>query len=109
MVEYTDLHDLDRETFLCKALWTHAWSKNPSPKNIDGEIARMSTAMLCLVCDRCGRERYDYIDSQGRLLGRYYKNPTGYPRTHKFTGDELRAEMLSRSVLVRKFRHNGKR
>lgn len=105
--EYTDITEISDSIFLCKAFWSHAWSKNPSPQNIDSDIARMADVMLCLRCTRCKRERYDYIGRNGELIGRYYKNPIGYPKTHHFHADGLRAEMIRRSILVE--RYNGKK
>jgi hypothetical protein len=101
---YTDLGDLGTDIFTCKMLWAHAWANNPSPKHIDGEVAQLAYRILCLRCTRCRRERYDYLGSRGELIGRYYRNPVGYPKTHRFDGDGLRAELIRRSLWVR----NGK-
>ena len=99
-IDYTELDELQESIFLCKALWQHAWARNTSPKNIDGSVARMSYRILCLRCTRCGRERYDYLGSKGQRIGRYYVNPRGYPRTHRFGSEQLMSEMIRRSVLV---------
>lgn len=108
MDDYTELRHIDDDIFLCKAFWSHAWDQNPTPQNIDGDIARTAFRMLCLRCVRCQRERYDYIARDGSLIGRYYKNPIGYPRTHRSSGDMLRAEMIRRSLLVTRWSKNGK-
>jgi hypothetical protein len=100
---YTDLRSLDEPVLICKALWGHEWENNPSPQHIDGQVARLAHRMLCIRCTRCGRERYDYIGRNGDLIGRYYKNPNGYPKTHRFGGDELRLELIRRNVLVQRY------
>jgi hypothetical protein len=106
-VDYTELDELTEGIFLCKALWQHPWEKNPSPRNINGEVARRAYRILCLRCTRCRRERYDYLGSKGQRIGRYYVNPHGYPKTHRFTSDQLMLEMIRRSVLVTTY--NGKK
>jgi hypothetical protein len=105
-----DIRDLDDPILLCKALWGHNWDDNPSPRNIDGAVARLAHRMLCLRCSRCHRERYDYIGRNGDLIGRYYKNPNGYPRTPRFLGDQLRLELIRRNLLVQRYsRQTAKR
>lgn len=104
MTEYTDLQDVADNFFTCRLLWSHAWEKNPSPQNIDGEIAKYCYAMMCLRCVRCGRERYDYLGATGDLIGRYYKNPNGYPKLRRYAADTLRAETIRRSLLIQRRR-----
>lgn len=99
-LEYTELVDVGNDILTCKLLWAHRWDRNPSPRNIRGEVARMAYRILCLRCSRCRRERYDYIDTHGGLIGRYYVNPVNYPRTRRHNGDELRAEAIARELMV---------
>jgi len=98
--EYTDIAELGNDILTCKALWAHDWGKNPSPKNIDGTVARLAYRIVCLRCKRCKRERYDYLSSTGSRIGRYYRNPVGYPKTRRLANDDLWAEMIARSLLV---------
>lgn len=98
--EYTDLADLGDDVLMCKALWQHDWSKNPSPKRIDGQVARIAHRIVCLRCKRCKKERYDYRDINGRKIGRYYRDPVNYPHTKKLTDEILWGEMIERSLLV---------
>jgi hypothetical protein len=103
-VEYTDITELGDDLLTCKALWAHDWGKNPSPKQIDGMLARMATWIVCLRCKRCRRERYTYLDSTGRKMGpHYYRNPVGYPKTRRMDNDALWAEMAARSLLVQTY------
>jgi len=99
--EYTDIGELGNDVLLCKALWQHDWGKNPSPKYIDGPIARLAYRMVCLRCKRCKRERYTYLNERGQKIApHYYKNPVGYPKTRRLGNDDLWAEMIARSLLV---------
>jgi hypothetical protein len=48
------------------------------------------------------------LDSKGRRIGKpYYKNPVDYPKTHRIMGDDVRAEMIKRSLFVMQM-SNGK-
>jgi hypothetical protein len=106
--EYTDVTDLSDKLLICKALWQHDWDDNPSPRNIDGPVARMAHAMVCLRCSRCRRERYTYLDSKGNRIGPHrYFNPKDYPKTHQMTNQVLWSEMIKRSLLVRPYQANG--
>ena len=107
VAEYTDITDLGDDILVCRALWAHDWAKNPSPKRIDGEVARMAFRIVCLRCKRCRRERYDYLDTQARLIGRYYRNPENYPKTRRMTNEVLWGEIISRSLLVQTYNGDG--
>lgn len=106
--EYTDIPELGDDVLTCKALYQHDWGKNPSPKHIDGMVARMAHVMVCLRCKRCKRERYDYLSSTGHRIGRYYRNPVGYPKMHRYSNEDMWTEMISRSLLVSTYEANGK-
>jgi hypothetical protein len=99
--EYTTLDELPDSLLTCKALWMHDWGKNPSPDIPRGMLARMASFIVCLRCKRCKRERYTFLDSKGRKLGAHqYRNPIGYPKTHRLDNDSLWGEMVNRSLLV---------
>jgi hypothetical protein len=100
VLEYTDISELGDDILVCKALWAHDWAKNPSPKHIDGAVARIAHVIVCLRCKRCRRERYDYLGIHGQRIGRYYRNPVNYPKTRRLTNDALWTEMIGRSLLV---------
>jgi hypothetical protein len=105
-IEYTELDELGDDIFTCKMLWAHAWDKNPTPKHIDGAVARIAYRILCLRCRRCRRERYDYLGRHGELIGRYYRDPIGYPKTRRANGDAMRTELIRRSLWVQEW-NNG--
>lgn len=107
-IKYTDIKKVSDAVAICRSLWSHAWDDNPNADAIDGDVARIAYRILCLRCIRCGRERYDYIDRNGGLIGRYYRNPVDYPRLTRYLGDELRVELIRRSLLVRRYT-NSKR
>jgi hypothetical protein len=107
LLEYTALEDIGDSVLTCKTLWSHAWSKNPTPRHIKGDVARMATYIICLRCTRCRRERYEYLNSRGeRITKPQYRDPVGYPHTRRASGDDFRAECIRRNVLVSTY--NGK-
>lgn len=108
VIDYVGIKDIDDDIFKCKLFYSHAWDVNVSPQNIDGQIAKMAYRVLALRCERCGREKYEYINRRGERIAKpYYKNPVGYPKTHRLSGDELRVEMLRRAILVQTY--NGRK
>ena len=107
-LEYTPVDELPDSLLTCKALWAHDWGKNPSPTYPTGMLAKMASFIVALRCKRCRRERYTYLDSKGRRLGpHYYRNPIGYPKTHRMDSDTLWIEMTARSLLVTPITSNG--
>jgi hypothetical protein len=108
---YTDLGDLSKDVLTCKAVHSHAWEDNPHFELAHPRV-RPAYAILALRCTRCGRERFDFLSRNGTRNGRpYYRNPVNYPKTHRYSGQELMAELLSRQLLVHnlgKSRRNGK-
>jgi hypothetical protein len=100
VLDYTEINELSDDLLICKALWQHDWAKNPTPKQIDGAVARLAHRMVCLRCKRCRRERYDYLGLHGQRIGRYYRNPVNYPKTKRLTNTALWGEMIERSLLV---------
>jgi hypothetical protein len=104
VTEYTELRNLPEDVFKCKVLWAHDMDDNPTPQHIDGQIARSAYRIVALRCTRCGRERYIYLNSRGEKIGNYYKDPIDYPKTHRYTSDELWREAIKRSVLVRDYK-----
>lgn len=100
-VDYTDLEDLADNILICRAMWQHPWSKNPTPRPPRGPVALMASYIIAVRCTRCRRERYEYLDSKGVRLGKpYYRDPKGYPKMRRTDGDHLRAELIRRSLWV---------
>lgn len=81
----------------------HSWDENPSPE-VTSYYNRQW--LMALRCVRCLTERYDWMNQAGEIIGRWYKYPVYY-RTLKAKRMEFRAEMVSRSLLVQRYR-NGK-
>jgi hypothetical protein len=103
MIEYTDLHELDDVYLICKARGRHKMDINPSPGTVDSWRAQAASYVIPWRCERCGRECYEFLDSVGQRVGApYYRNPVDYPHTHRLNGDDIRAEMISRSLLIRR-------
>lgn len=98
-VEYSELSDLNDEILQCKLFYGHEWDKL-NDYEINSELARYSDAVLALRCVRCHRERFDYLDVTGNLIGRYYRNPNHYPRTHRLPVVDIRREVMFRGLLV---------
>jgi len=114
-MEPVDITDLDDVYLICKARSRHKFDVNPSPSTVDSWRSQAASYVIPWRCERCGRECYEFMDSQGRRIGTpYYRNPIDYPRTHRLLGDTVRAEMIRRSLLVKrlvegKIQNNGAR
>lgn len=102
-IEISDLRD---KFLLCRGLG-HSWDDNPNGE-VDSELFRQSTAAVALRCVRCKTERFDYLDSNLEVFQRYYRYPDYYTTIPGYTRPDIRAEMMSRSLLIRR-RRNGKR
>jgi|SRR5215471_1323162 len=103
MVTYYSLDELDDAYLICKARTRHKMDLNPTPQTIRGWRSQAATWVIPWRCERCGRECYEFLDSQGRRIGTpYYTNPVDYPHTHRILGDEVRAEMIRRGVFVKR-------
>ena len=109
-MDYADVNELEDGVLQCKYYRTHAWERNPNVDISGLPTVQYAMYVACSVCLRCGRERIEYIDRMNRRIGKpYLRNPIGYPRTHLLQSDSLRAEMLRRSILIQRFRRNGRR
>jgi hypothetical protein len=96
--------DLQDAFLVCRTIG-HAWDDNPHAE-VDSDLFKASRGCLALRCTRCFTERFDYLDNQMAVFQRYYRYPQGY---EGIKGEErfapaLRAEMFSRSLLIRKAR-----
>jgi hypothetical protein len=106
MREFMDIHDLQDEFVVCRALG-HSWDDNPGAV-VDSELFKAAQGVLALRCVRCTTERFDYIAKDMTVWQRYYRYPAKYTTIPgQGTRPNLRAELFKRSLLVR--RHNGKR
>jgi hypothetical protein len=104
--ELMEIHELTDKFLMCRALG-HSWDDNPNPE-IDSELYHTSRAAAFLRCVRCHTERFDYLDQELKVFYRYYRYPKKYTTIPGYTRPDVRAEMLSRSLLIRS-RRNGKR
>jgi hypothetical protein len=104
--EKLEIHELTDKFLMCRMLG-HSWDDNPNGE-VDSEYFRHSKGALALRCTRCRTERYDYLDNSMQVFQRYYKYPKRYTTIPGYTRPDVRAEMLSRSLLIRG-RRNGKR
>ena len=90
------LTDLRAEYVQCRALG-HQWdSFQPLQRK-----AAWGT-LLSLRCVRCGKERFDTVDSLGNLSTRSYNDPPGYKISGgiSYGRSELRVEMFRRMRAV---------
>jgi hypothetical protein len=96
-----DVHELQDEHLLCRTLG-HSWEDNPSAE-VDSDLFRASRAGLFLRCTRCFTERFDYLDHEMQVFQRYYRYPQSYQglQGEERLAPSLRAEMFSRSLLIR--------
>jgi hypothetical protein len=107
MTPYTEISELDNGVLKCKYYRTHAWEENPAVDISNLPTVHFATYVITSVCLRCGRERIEYIDRKGHRIGKpYLRNPVGYPKTHYLDGDTVRAEVISRSLLIRNYNHS---
>jgi hypothetical protein len=104
--EQMEIHELTDKFLTCRALG-HAWDDNPTAE-VDGTLFKSSHGALALRCTRCRTERFDYLDNTMQVFQRYYRYPKRYTTIPGYTRPDVRAEMLSRSLLIRA-RRNGKR
>jgi hypothetical protein len=99
-MEVSELRD---EFLLCRTLG-HSWDDNPGAE-VDSQLFKAARGGLFLRCSRCFTERFDYLDHQMAVFQRYYRYPQAYQGVRR--GEEeslapqLRAEMFSRSLLIR--------
>jgi hypothetical protein len=98
------IQDLKDEYLVCRSIG-HAWDDNPTAV-VNSDLFRASLACLALRCSRCTTERFDYIGNDMKVFQRYYRYPVDYTTV---IGDpseamrpQLRAELVSRSLLVRR-------
>lgn len=103
--EYVEITELQDRYLLCRSLG-HAWDDYPNGE-VDSQLFKSSTGAMVLRCTRCRTERYDYLDKQLQVSNRYYKYPARYTTIPGYKRPDLRAEMLSRSLLIR--RRNSRR
>lgn len=102
MMEELHPGQLRDEYLLCRTLG-HAWDDNPTAE-VDSDLFRASSGCLALRCARCHTERFDYLDNTMGLFARYYRYPVDYQglRGEDRLAPALRAEMFSRSLLIRR-------
>jgi hypothetical protein len=105
-----ELSDISDKVLPCKSrAISHSWDKLLN-YDLGSAIARNSYAVLALRCERCGREKFIYLNRNGTRNGRpYYRNPVDYPRTHRFSDQEFMSELLSRSLFVHDLRRSNGR
>lgn len=101
-----EIHELTDKFLACRGLG-HSWDDNPNGE-VDSELFRSSIGVLMLRCTRCRTERYDYLDREFQVFKRYYVYPKNYTTIPGYQRTDVRAEMLSRSLLIRA-RRNGRR
>jgi hypothetical protein len=99
-----EISELRDEFLLCRTLG-HAWDDNPTAE-VDSQLFKASQGCLALRCTRCATERFDYLDNSMGVFTRYYRYPQGYEGVKRGEEEGLapqfRAEMFSRSILIRK-------
>ena len=105
---YMDVADLTDAYVICRTLG-HSWDDNPTAA-VDSDLFRAAHAMLALRCTRCATERFDYIDRAMAVFKRYYRYPARYKTIPgQGTRPNLRAELVSRSLLVRRYQARKRR
>lgn len=108
MITYVTPEELRDDSLTCRLLVNHSWKSNPEYE-LNSDLAKLSASILALRCVRCGRERFDYINRHGELIGRYYRNPGNFQYMHRIPLTELRKLAMERSLLVHNFERNGRR
>jgi hypothetical protein len=102
-LSYTDVRDLEEAHLLCRYL-RHSWDPHPGVDLSGLKRVDYATEVIAVRCVRCGRERIEYLDRKGWRIGRpYWRDPMGYPKVHRTSGEVLRAEMIRRNLLVQKY------
>jgi|SRR5215469_10024786 len=102
MPEYMEINNLRDEYVICRAIG-HSWDENPNGE-VDSELFRMGAGAICLRCTRCTTERFDYIGLDMSVIYRYYRYPDKYTTIPgEGSRPNLRGEMFSRSLLVKKY------
>lgn len=112
MKEYFDVDSLRDDSLMCKYPGIrHSWDKLPESSyelNDLGERVYYSTSLLAVRCERCGREKFEFFDLNGRRMGKpYYRNPTDFQHTHRLDSADVVLEFLARGLLVNSI-SNGK-
>ena len=100
--EPVQIEELLDQYVLCRTLG-HNWDENPNPEwNMDMWAASFGAAALR--CIRCNTHRYDYIDAEFRVFTRRYAYPPRYKTIPGMgTRPNLRAELIRRGLLIRRF------
>lgn len=101
--ETITIESLTDQALMCRTLG-HSWDENKNP-----EIATYYPKqwLMALRCVRCRTERFDWIDRAGVVISRSYRYSNRYKTIKGARRGNFRAEMLSRSLLVRRYT-NGK-
>lgn len=73
-----DLQAIDLDQLTCRAI-AHKWE--PRRSTVAGRNDPHHW-QVNLTCDRCGKQRVDLVDSQGRLVGRSYGEPESWVHLH---------------------------
>ena len=91
-------------------LLRHAWDDHPDPQ-FSPFLFRTAAGALALRCTRCHMERYDYFGKGMELTSRRYVKPKDYPKMNREDARavNVRAELLSRSVLIQRYRQGQRR
>lgn len=99
---YVELEDLSDERLLCTYRGiAHRWDENPGVDLPDTDRTYYCASVLAQVCERCGREKFEFFDLHNQRMGKpYYRYPVGYQRTHKLTSHEVRLELIARGLMV---------
>ena len=107
--ELISVADLKEEYVVCRAIG-HTWDDNPTAE-LDSTLWRAGAAALALRCTRCTTERFDYLAADMTVFHRYYRYPEHYNTSIPGQGTKpnLRGELLSRSVLLRRPPANSSR
>ena len=100
--EPVQIEELLDQFVLCRTLG-HSWDENPNPEwNV--EVWALSFGAAALRCVRCNTHRYDYLDAEFRVFTRRYAYPPRYKTIPGMgTRPNLRAELVRRGLLIRRF------
>lgn len=98
------VQDLRDEYVMCRSIG-HSWDENPTAE-VNSDLFRAAQACLALRCTRCTTDRFDYIGKDMQVFKRYYRYPPEYATVTSIkdrkTRPRMRAELIKRSLLVRK-------
>jgi hypothetical protein len=98
-----EISDLQDTYVICRTIG-HSWDDNPTAE-VNSDLFRAAQACLALRCTRCTTERFDYIGNDMKVFQRYYRYPEQYTTISSFgepMRPKMRAEMINRSLLVRR-------